>query len=102
MAKNSSFCKSCKFSVSCCLFQHFWAKYQTQAVGKLCDLHCASRVLLLSTAYAKFLHWSIEFFFLHCDFLFLYMTAEKGKGEKMGMGGDYEQSITNVTGDEPW
>ncbi len=31
-----------------------------------------------------------------------YMTAEKGKGEGMGMGGDYEQSITNVTGYEPW
>ncbi len=30
------------------------------------------------------------------------MTAEKGKGEGIGMGGDYEQSITNVTGDEPW
>jgi hypothetical protein len=30
------------------------------------------------------------------------ITAEKGKGEGIGMGGDYEQSITNVTGDEPW
>ncbi len=34
----------------------------------------------------------------HERFIF-YMTAEKGKGEGMGMGEDYEQSITNVTGD---
>ena len=36
------------------------------------------------------------------ELFIFYMTAEKGKGEGMGMGGDYEQSITNVTGDEPW
>ncbi len=39
-------------------------------------------------------------------FLLSYMmTSEKGKGEGIGMGGDYEQSITNVTvymaGDAP-
>ncbi len=28
------------------------------------------------------------------------MTAVKAKGEGMGMGGDYEQSITIVTGDD--